>query len=78
MRILIAEDDAALRGLEAEFYAVDVFFRRREARALAVEFDYDLIVLRSKSPAAGRGEYSPSCAQPETQNSDRGASARPE
>jgi hypothetical protein len=24
MRILIAEDDAALRGLEAEFYAVDV------------------------------------------------------
>src|SRR5579864_3768159 len=50
MRILIAEDDTALaglvrKGLEAEHYAVDVSSAGEQARALATEFDYDLIVL---------------------------------
>lgn len=50
MRILIAEDDAALasfvrKGLEAEHYAVDVSADGEQARATAAEFDYDLIVL---------------------------------
>lgn len=50
MRILIAEDDTALagfvrKGLEAEHYAVDVSSDGEQARALATEFDYDLIVL---------------------------------
>src|SRR5207302_7931269 len=50
MRILIAEDDTALagfvrKGLEAEHYAVDVSSDGEQARALATELDYDLIVL---------------------------------
>ena len=50
MRILIVEDDTALagfvrKGLEAEHYAVDVSSDGEQARALATEFDYDLIVL---------------------------------
>src|SRR6266576_3261969 len=50
MRILIAEDDTALagfvrKGLEAEHYAVDVSADGEQARALATEFDYDLVVL---------------------------------
>lgn len=50
MRILIAEDDTALagfvrKGLEAEHYAVDVSSDGEQARALATEFDYDVIVL---------------------------------
>jgi|SRR5581483_4090657 len=50
MRILIAEDDAALasfirQGLEAEHYAVDVCSDGEQARNLAVEFDYDLVML---------------------------------
>jgi len=50
MRILIAEDDTALagfvrKGLEAEHYAVDVSSDGEQARALATEFDYDLILL---------------------------------
>jgi flagellar motor switch protein FliM len=50
MRILIAEDDSALagfvcKGLEAEHYAVDVSGDGEQARALATEFDYDLVVL---------------------------------
>jgi two-component system copper resistance phosphate regulon response regulator CusR len=50
MRILIAEDDTALagfvrKGLEAEHYAVDVSCDGEQARALATELDYDLIVL---------------------------------
>jgi DNA-binding response OmpR family regulator len=50
MRILIAEDDAALasfvrKGLEAEHYAVDVSADGEQARAMAGEFDYDLVVL---------------------------------
>jgi len=50
MRILIAEDDAALasfvrQGLEAEHYAVDVSADGEQVRALATELDYDLVVL---------------------------------
>jgi DNA-binding response OmpR family regulator len=50
MRILIVEDDTALagfvrKGLEAEHYAVDVSSDGEQARALATELDYDLIVL---------------------------------
>lgn len=55
MRILIAEDDAALagfvrKGLEAEHYAVDVSPDGGQARALATEFDDDLIVLDLNLP----------------------------
>ena len=50
MRILIAEDDAPLasfvkRGLEAEHYAVDSTPDGEQARAMASEFDFDLVVL---------------------------------
>jgi DNA-binding response OmpR family regulator len=50
MRILIAEDDDALasfvsKGLEAEHYAVDVSADGEQVRAMAAEFDYDLLVL---------------------------------
>lgn len=50
MRILVAEDDTALasfvkKGLEAEHYAVDVSADGEQARAMAGEFDYDLVVL---------------------------------
>jgi DNA-binding response OmpR family regulator len=50
MRILIAEDDAALAnfvktGLEAEHYAVDVASDGEQARAMASELDYDLLTL---------------------------------
>lgn len=55
MRILIAEDDAALagfvrKGLEAEHYAVDVSADGEQARALASELDYDLVVLDLNLP----------------------------
>ena len=55
MRILIAEDDAALagfvrKGLEAEHYAIDVSADGEQARALASELDYDLIVLDLNLP----------------------------
>ena len=55
MRILIAEDDAALagfvrKGLEAEHYAVDVSSDGEQARALATELDYDLLVLDLQLP----------------------------
>jgi two-component system copper resistance phosphate regulon response regulator CusR len=50
MRILIAEDDAPLasfvrKGLEAEHYAVDTTADGEQARALASEFDFDLVIL---------------------------------
>ncbi len=50
MRILIAEDDPALssfikKGLEAEYYAVDVSPNGEQARAMAAELDYDLLIL---------------------------------
>jgi|SRR5437868_6634701 len=55
MRILIAEDDAALatfvrKGLESEHYAVDVSGDGEQARALASEFDFDLVVLDLNLP----------------------------
>ena len=50
MRVLIAEDDIALatfvrKGLEAEHYTVDVATDGEQARAMATEFDYDLVTL---------------------------------
>jgi DNA-binding response OmpR family regulator len=50
MRILVAEDDTALvsfvkKGLEAEHYAVDVSGDGEQARAMAGELDFDLVVL---------------------------------
>src|SRR5437868_7393896 len=55
MRILIAEDDSALasfvrKGLEAEHYAVDVSGDGEQARALASELDFDLVVLDLNLP----------------------------
>jgi DNA-binding response OmpR family regulator len=55
MRILIAEDDSALatfvkKGLEGEHYAVDVAVDGEQARAMAAEFDYDLLILDLNLP----------------------------
>ncbi|MGA2201493.1 MAG: response regulator, partial [Terriglobales bacterium] len=55
MRILIVEDDAALssfirKGLEAEHHAVDVANEGNQGRAMAMEFDYDLVVLDLSLP----------------------------
>ena len=55
MRILMAEDDAALasfvrKGLEAEHYAVDVSGDGEQDRAMAAELDYDLVVLDLSLP----------------------------
>jgi len=59
MRILLAEDDAALagfvrKGLEAESYAVDVSADGEPARALANELDYDFVILDLQLAASGR------------------------
>jgi len=55
MRILIAEDDPALasfvkKGLEAEYYAVDISPNGEQARAMAAELDYDLLLLDLNLP----------------------------
>ncbi len=55
MRVLIAEDDAALasfvkKGLEAEHYAVDISGDGEQVRAMAGEFDYDLLMLDLNLP----------------------------
>ena len=55
MRILIVEDDAALssflrKGLEAEHHAVDVANEGNQGRAMAMEVDYDLVVLDLNLP----------------------------
>lgn len=55
MRVLIAEDDSALasfvkKGLEAEYYAVDISPNGEHARAMAAEFDYDLLILDLSLP----------------------------
>jgi len=55
MRILVVEDDAPLasflcKGLEAEHYAVDVAPDGEEARWLACECEYDLMVLDLNLP----------------------------
>jgi len=56
MRILIVEDDTALanfirKGLEAEHYAVDASADGEQGRAMALEFDYDLVILDLNLPA---------------------------
>lgn len=55
MRLLIAENDEAVasyvrKGLEAEHYAVDVSHDGEQARAMAGEFDYDLLMLDMNLP----------------------------
>lgn len=55
MRILIAEDDGPLasfvkKGLEAEHYAVDVSADGEQARSMAAEFDYDVVILDLNLP----------------------------
>src|SRR4030088_3414925 len=55
MRILIVEDDAALasfirKGLEAEHYAVDTATDGDQGRGMALEFDYDLLILDLNLP----------------------------
>jgi two-component system, OmpR family, copper resistance phosphate regulon response regulator CusR len=55
MHILVAEDDAPLasfvkKGLEAEHYAVDITADGEQARAMASEFDFDLMVLDLSLP----------------------------
>ena len=55
MRILVIEDDAALsnfirKGLEAEHHAVDTANDGEQGRAMALEFDYDLVVLDLNLP----------------------------
>jgi len=55
MRILVVEDDAPLasfvrKGLEAEHYAVDVAADGEQARLMALESDYDLMVLDLNLP----------------------------
>jgi heavy metal response regulator len=55
MRILIVEDDGALssfirKGLEAEHHAVDTANDGEQGRAMALEFDYDLVVLDLNLP----------------------------
>ena len=56
MKILIVEDDAPLanfirKGLEAEHHTADLARDGNEGRAMAMEIDYDLVVLElTKSP----------------------------
>jgi DNA-binding response OmpR family regulator len=55
MRILVVEDDAPLatfvrKGLEAEHYAVDTAEDGELARCMALESDYDLLVLDLNLP----------------------------
>jgi DNA-binding response OmpR family regulator len=55
MRILVVEDDAPLasfvrKGLEAEHYAVDVATDGELARQMALESDYDLVILDLNLP----------------------------
>src|ERR1700723_3346442 len=55
MRILIWQDDAALsifiqKGLEAEHHAVDVASDGNQGRAMAMELDYDLVVVDLNLP----------------------------
>lgn len=55
MRILIAEDDAALsksvrQGLEAEHYEVEVYSDGEQAQAAANEQEYDLVILDLNLP----------------------------
>ncbi|GAC1437264.1 MAG: hypothetical protein NVS1B11_28150 [Terriglobales bacterium] len=50
MRVLLAEDDPAVanfvkKGLAAEHYAVDISHDGEQAKIMASEFNYDLLVL---------------------------------
>ncbi|MFZ0706734.1 MAG: response regulator transcription factor [Candidatus Korobacteraceae bacterium] len=55
MRILVVEDDTPLatfvrKGLEAEHYAVDTAGDGEQARCMALESDYDLLILDLNLP----------------------------
>jgi DNA-binding response OmpR family regulator len=55
MRVLVVEDDGPLatfvrKGLEAEHYAVDLAADGEQARCMALESDYDLLVLDLNLP----------------------------
>lgn len=55
MRVLVVEDDAPLatfvrKGLEAEHYAVDTASDGEQARCMALESDYDLVILDLNLP----------------------------
>ena len=55
MRILIAEDDEALarfvrQGLESENYSVDIFADGEQARAAAIDSEYDVLILDLNLP----------------------------
>jgi len=55
MRILVVEDDAPLasfirKGLEAEHYAVDIAADGEQGQFMALESDYDLVVLDLNLP----------------------------
>ena len=78
MRILIAEDDSALasyvkKGLDAEHYAVDVSNDGEQARAMAGEFDYDLVVLDLSLPRLDGVAILPLSANAKTDDADPGA-----
>src|SRR5579864_5004563 len=56
MRIMVAEDDAALakfvsQGLEAEHYTVDVVPDGERARTAANDFNYDMVILDLNLPS---------------------------
>jgi len=55
MRILIAEDDEALakfvrQGLEGEHYTVEVFTDGEQARAAAIQSEFDVVILDLNLP----------------------------
>ena len=55
MRILIVEDDVALanfvrKGLEAEHHAVDTANEGEQGRSMALQFEYDLLILDLNLP----------------------------
>ncbi len=55
MKILVVESDPALssfirKGLEAESHVVDVANEGNQGRSMAIEFDYDLVVLDLNLP----------------------------
>jgi DNA-binding response OmpR family regulator len=55
MRVLVVEDEKGVasfvkKGLESEHYAVDVAAEGEEARFMAEEFDYDLLILDLNLP----------------------------
>jgi len=76
MRILIVEDDTALagfvrKGLESEHFVVDTSFDGEPARAMALEFDYDLLILDLNLPQLD-GVILKGSSQPQVERSDPG------